>query len=467
MSRVKNILFDVRFWILLLFLIRLENINLPPYDEHSWRQTITLGVARNYLEWDANFFHPRTVVCDSRGGIQAQEFPLLNYLIFLIWKVLGPSDWTARLLSLLVASIGLFYFEKIARRFVDPRAALAATVIFGVSIAFTYSRKAMPDVFAVSLCLIGVHYGWKFWENRNKVCLVWFGLYTTLAILAKMPAICVLGLLTWPLIRYKSAFKDKGIFILAASLALVAPLLWYYVWVPWAERTYNFWLMYPSSFKEGFEQLTTTYRHDLRTRFYPIALTSTIAFVAFVAGLTLTLWYREKGLIWSFLGYTGLLILYMLKAGGTFAGHKYYVIPYVPMMALLAGYGLHRLLKNDWLLLLVVALIATEAIYIHKADFFIHPGDRKYRRLEAIADQYIPKDSRILVNNRGTSPVMLYAAHRIGWSVDDRMKDAEWVRGESTVGLDYMIIERSRWNEPLPFPLLYEDEDFRVYRVKK
>jgi hypothetical protein len=56
---------------------------------------------------------------------------------------------------------------------------------------------------------------------------------------------------------------------------------------------------------------------------------------------------------------------------------------------------------------------------------------------------------------------------RIGWSVDDRMKDAEWVRGESTVGLNYMIIERSRWNEPLPFPLLYEDEDFRVYQVKK
>lgn len=70
---------DIRF-----ILIRLENINLPPLDEHAWRQSITLGVARNYLEWDTHFFHPRTVICDSRGGIQAQEFPLFNYCIFLL-----------------------------------------------------------------------------------------------------------------------------------------------------------------------------------------------------------------------------------------------------------------------------------------------------------------------------------------------------------------------------------------------
>jgi hypothetical protein len=89
--RITAWLFDVRIWIAVLLLIRLENIDLAPYDEHSWRQTMTLGVARNYAEVENNFFHPRTIVCDSRGGIFAQEFPLFNYSIFSTcwWRVLA------------------------------------------------------------------------------------------------------------------------------------------------------------------------------------------------------------------------------------------------------------------------------------------------------------------------------------------------------------------------------------------
>lgn len=55
-QRATKWLFDVRLWILVLFLIRLENIDLAPLDVHSYRQALTLGVARNFLEWDANIF---------------------------------------------------------------------------------------------------------------------------------------------------------------------------------------------------------------------------------------------------------------------------------------------------------------------------------------------------------------------------------------------------------------------------
>jgi hypothetical protein len=60
---------------------------------------------------------------------------------------------------------------------------------------------------------------------------------------------------------------------------------------------------------------------------------------------------------------------------------------------------------------------------------------------------------------------MLYFAHRCGWTVDDRMKDEQWVKGEYTVGMQYLVIERSRWKAPLPFDLLYEDNEFQVYKV--
>lgn len=463
---IKTLLFDVRLWILVLFLIRLENIDLPPLDEHAWRQTITLGVARNYMEIEANFFHPRTVISDSRGGIMAQEFPLYNYLVFLLWKVFGVHNWCFRLLSLVVASFGLFAFSKIARRLTDERAALFATVVFGVSIAFTYGRKAMPDVFSVSLVLMGIHWGWRYLEERKSWLLLLFFVFSALGLLCKMPAACVMALFVWPILNKETDNPARLKIIAAGALATAAMAAWYFIWVPWAEKTYGFPLYYPQSFADGWQQLVDMKDRTIE-RFYPIALTSKIAFGFCIIGLAVAIWKRHWALLLTFAVSSAVLVVFMLKAGLTFAGHVYYIIPYVPMMALLAGYGISQAIRHWVVQILIVTAIATEAIYFHKSDFFIPWQDQKFLKLEKITDQYVPKDSRIIVNNAGGSPTMMYFAHRRGWTVDDRMKDTAWVNGEATVGLHYIIIERSKWHDSLPYPKLYEDNEFQIYKTKK
>lgn len=465
-EKIKTILFDVRLWILVLFLIRLENIDLPALDEHAWRQTITLGVVRSYMEVDANFFHPRTVICDSRGGILAQEFPLYNYLVFLMWKVFGVHNWCFRLLSLTVASFGLFAFSKIVRRLTDERAALFATVMFGVSIAFTYGRKAMPDVFAVSLVLMGINWGWQYLEEKKRWQLALFFVFSALGLLCKMPAACVMALFVWPVLNRETDNRARLRIIGAGALATALMAAWYFIWVPWAEKTYGFPLFYPQSFAEGWKQLVDMKDHTIE-RFYPIALTSKIAFGFCVIGLALAAWKKNRPVLVTFGVYSAVLFFFMLKAGISFAGHVYYVIPYVPMMALLAGYGLSQAIRSWVVQFLVITAIATEAIYFHKTDFFIPWQDQKYLKLEKITDAYVPKDSRILVNNLDGNPMMMYFAHRRGWTVTDRMKDTVWLNGEATVGLHYAIIERSRWRDSLPYPKLYEDNEFQIYKIKK
>jgi hypothetical protein len=464
MEKIKTLLFDIRFWIIVLFLIRLENINLPPLEEHSWRQCITMGVARNFLEWDPYFFHPRTVITDSRTGIQAQEFPLYNYVGMLLWKVFGQHTWCFRLLTLLVASIGLYYFYQLARRLTDTRTALASAVLFGTSVAFIYGRKAMPDVFAVSLVIMGVYHGYRYWDERQTKHLVWFGLLISIGVLCKMPAACVLGFLLWPFINRLHPWRSKLVWVGVAALAMIPVALWYFIWVVWASETYKHPLFYPVSLSVGWKELLE-YWPGTVARFYPIALTSKLAFVAAVVGLGWAIWSRQKAILWSFVGCFGLLFFFMLKAGMVFSGHDYYIIPFVPMMALLAGYGLSNLARKDGLFLIVLTFMAAEAIYQHKYDFFVPYPVRKFQKLESIVNQYVPKDARILVNGGNGSPTMLYFAHRNGWTTDDRMKDTAWVKGEYTVGMSHLVIQRSHWNEPLPFPLLFEDEDFRVYKV--
>lgn len=465
-EKIKTWLFDVRLWIIVLFLIRLENIDLPALDEHAWRQTITLGVARNYMEVDDNFFHPRTVICDSRGGIQAQEFPLLNYCIAVLWKIFGVHNWCFRLFSLVVASLGLFAFSKIVRRLTEERTALFATVVFGVSIAFTYSRKAMPDVFAVSLVLMGLNWGWRYLEEKKAWQLILFFLFSALGLLCKMPAACVMGLIAAPVIMGKSDSSSRLRLIIAGASATAVMGIWYFVWVPWAEETYRFPLFFPTGIAEGWQQLVDMKVHTIE-RFYPIALTSKIAFGFCLVGLSAMIWKKNKPLLLTFGTSSALIFGLMLKAGGTFSGHVYYIIPYVPVMSLLAGYGLSSVIRSWLVQILILTAIATEAIYFHKDDFFIPWKDQKFLKLEKITDQYVPKDARILVNDHGGSPVMMYFAHRRGWTVTDRMKDTAWVNGEETVGLHYIIIDRARWKDSLPYPKLYEDNEFQIYKIKK
>ena len=62
---------------------------------------------------------------------------------------------------------------------------------------------------------------------------------------------------------------------------------------------------------------------------------------------------------------------------------------------------------------------------------------------------------------------MMYFTHRLGWTVDDRMKDSHWLDGENTVGLNYVIIDRSQWKDSIPYPMLYEDNEFRIFKIKK
>lgn len=274
-SALQSWLFDVRLWILVLLLIRLENIDLHPLDEHSWRQSMTLGVARNYGEVDAHFFHPRTIVCDSRGGIFAQEFPLFNYCIFLLWQVFGEHNWCFRLFNLLVASAGLWAFAHIAKRLTSERAALFATIISGGSVAFMYARKGMPDVFAVSLALLGVRWGWKYMEEGENRDLILAGVFMGMGMLCKMPAACTVALLTAAFGIRPAEQASRGYLMAALGAGTAAMSVWYFLWVPWAEKEYGFPLFFPTSIAEGWRQLVEM-KVDTLARFYPIALTSRI-----------------------------------------------------------------------------------------------------------------------------------------------------------------------------------------------
>ncbi len=467
LKNIEKALFDVRFWILILFLIRLENIQLPPLDEHDYRQCLTLGVARSFLEVDANIFAPRTILCDSRPGFEVMEFPVLNYAIFILWKIFGENDSSFRLLGILVASFGLWHFHQIVRRIVDDRSALAGTVLFGTSIAFIYARKAMPDVFSLSMVLIGINIGWNYLEQGKwwRIPLIIF--FLAFGLLSKIPSASALAFLAVPFLDPKITLNRKINLGAGIAIALAAMSAWYFVWIPWAEKEYHHnWFFRLGLFK-AWNEVAVEYRQSTLQRFYPIALQSRVAFFSFLAGLIWMFVQKQWRLVATWLVYSIVFLVFILQVGMVFSGHEYYVIPYTAIMGLVAGFGLASLVKQKWAFLALLIIMAGEAIYWQKHDFFIPWQKQKFTTLKKLADENIPKDAKILTSD--ASPLMMYFAHRRGWSDNkkERVLDKNWTDGEATVGMHSAIIERSKFKDSLQYPMVFENNEFRIFKIKK
>ena len=142
---VERILKDIRFWIVIFFLLRLIGITNPPLEVgHNWRQTTVTMVARNFVEVDNNILYPRIDIAGEKTGITGMEFPLLNYLIYGLSKLFGYQHWYGRLINLLISSFGLWFFFKLVRKYFTEEVAFNATIILAVSIWFTPCPKLVP-----------------------------------------------------------------------------------------------------------------------------------------------------------------------------------------------------------------------------------------------------------------------------------------------------------------------------------
>jgi hypothetical protein len=86
---------DPVYWVLLFFgMVQLVGITDPPLEmAHSWRQSFTAMVTRNYVENGMDWLHPRIDMAGEKSGIVGAEFPLFNYLSMLLSRCFGYQHW--------------------------------------------------------------------------------------------------------------------------------------------------------------------------------------------------------------------------------------------------------------------------------------------------------------------------------------------------------------------------------------
>lgn len=465
---MRKLVGDIRFWIVIFALLRLYGITNPPIEvSHSWRQTTVAMAARNFYEIDSDIFFPRIDIGGDLTGITGMEFPLLNWLIYLVSLLFGFHDWYGRAINLVVTSLGCWYFYRLLKPHFGERSAFCSTLILSVSLWFPFARKIMPDTFSMSLVIMGLYYGTDYLlHERGRVgSLVAYVVLTMAGVLSKLPSGYILVVLLLPFLDGGVPIRRKVWFAVASAGVLIPIVWWYFVWVPFLVDHYGLWHFFMG---EGFAQgISEIWHHLGRTlsRFYNNAL-KYVGFVIFAGGLVAAIAHRQR-LMLRILGlaFVSFLVV-MFSSGETFYKHDYYVIPFVPVMALIAGYGLSVIKKRSWRVVLLTA-VALENVLNSHSQFVIKDVRQPIVALESTFDRFSDRTDLICVNS-GQDPTVVYFTHRKGWvATNEQLLDDNYREELKRRGCRYILVMKKVFGSDveLPLPVQYNSEDYTVYSL--
>lgn len=452
---------DIRFWIIFFLLIRLIGIVNPPLElGHSWRQVLTNMVSRNMLEISPSLLYPRIDMDGTGTGIIGSEFPIFNFLSYLWFKIFGFSHWAGRLINLAVSSIGIYYFYKIVKRYFTINVAFSAAFVLIVSGWFGFARKIMPDTFSVSLVLIALYYATVFLDKWRHKDLLLFTFFAALGALSKMPSVSILAVLAIPVISSNYPIKQRLELIGAGTLVLLILGLWYFYWVPHLLNTYGYKLFFPRELLQGLNELIVNW-FDTLDKFFFAALFSFVAFFFFLKGLYNSFKDNNKLILSSLFLVSLVFLFYMMKTGDVFSFHSYYIIPFTPIMALIAGYGLSKL-KAKWLWLFLF-IISVESIANQYNDFFIKDELKCKLNYELIADEFTNKDDLVVVTG-DLDPITMYYLHRKGWSINNTvLSDSIKMEEMHNLGAKYIFVDKKQFSGNLNLKLVKQTKCLDVY----
>lgn len=456
---LTDLLKSFRFWLFVFFLLRLVSITHAPTETtHSWRQCFTNMVTRNFVEVDNNIIYPRISTNGNSGDIIGSEFPVFNYVNYIFSIPFGFDHWYGRLINLIVSTLGIYCFYLILRNTLSEEIAFPSAILLLFSIWFMFSRKIMPDTFSVSLVIIGWYYLFHFFRSHKILHLSLFAIFATLGVLSKIPALTLL--VPIPLFFYVFSLNKKQIIqiCIASFIIILSTGIWYFYWVPYLISIDNHKLFFPKTMGEGLNEIIP-YLPQALEKFYFSSFYSYLAFCFFIFGIIILI--QKKGFeLWIFTITLLVFIVFILKTGAVFPMHNYYIIPFVPIMALVAGYGL-SFVPIKYRMIILFA-ISCESILNQQHDFLKKSEHEYLITIEEKLNNYMEKGDLIIVNG-GINPQLIYFTHHRGWSLEPGdAHNEEKIKSFKKKGAKYLLLDKAvlQKNEMYPGVKLFEDENF-------
>jgi len=456
-GRSSGLYVDPVLWVIMLLALalRLYRIDAPYVDAHSWRQVTNADIARLWTELPINIFYPQ-VSWGGADGYVGLEFPLLHALTALVWRVLGVSDAAGRLVPVAFSLASVWLIYALGTRVFNRAVGRGAAFLLAFAPSYVYfGRTLFSDIPMVAFSIAAVLAYAAYFDGARPRDAVWGAVWLALAGLVKIPAILILGPIVWLgwLARRWRLLTDP--WMVAGFLAAVGVIgLWYLH----ADRIYLETGLTQAVFRPSstygpdiaaYSGVFTTVSHwttrsdlqnteriaDLVQRFYLLHLTPIGAFGVVLGFLRVRTRRRTVVDVWLLAA----VAFATVSLSGQFF-HEFHQLPFFPPLALYFGLGAQPLFDIErWNMrvrapLVRVACVALLVVtssglavwsFMRSPVFFLYRANRLNTPLidaGTAIDAATPKGSLLVVveyDRVGTnSPLLLYYAHRRGWSFD-------------------------------------------------
>lgn len=343
-----------------------------PSSIHLSAQTQRASIALNYYKADMNFFKPRIQRYLKGEGITGVEFPIIYYAAALMYKAFGFNELYLRAISLIIVTLGFFFFYLLANQFLrNPITAFMVSIAGALSpVLLFYTPNFMPDAPSMGLHLMSWYFFFNYIKSKSNKQLNLFVFTGTLAALIKatsaMGFVIVLCLLV--LDRLKFFKTTDKVYLFTSPLKILKTIavgflciIAWYAYATWLTKHYEY-----ESFAlktlvvnewSTAQEIFVTIKNLWLSHYYAY---EGYVLMAFALGVVLLLMkYANKILLSITLLYLIGNVCYVYLFLYQFRWHDYYVIAIVPLVffAMLTFAEMVVRCANNYFVLLQLALM--------------------------------------------------------------------------------------------------------------
>ncbi|MBI2723119.1 MAG: glycosyltransferase family 39 protein [Bacteroidetes bacterium] len=465
-----------------------EVMKMRPCSVHLWPQCERGSIALNYSNWDMNFFLPRIHKFEhGNEGITGMEFPLVQYIPAICYKLFGFNEIYYRGFVLLSIVFGLCMFYRLMysvneNYFVSI--GLTAAASLSPALVF-YSNNFMPDVTSLGFVLAAWFYFFKFLkgEGNSKLHYRVYWILMVLAILIKITSFisltAVLGLVILDLLNFFKKTTPTGslfsrsqklIIFRGYVLSVILVAAWY-LYARWLTQHYK---------TEGFllsQTILTNWQDfiDIWDYIYKIHLYEYFTYEGYIhiAVLICVLIIAAKFVSRLYFTITLLLlvgdVLFIYLFFSQFQDHEYYIIallPFVFFLALSFADLLKRIsIKFSTIITYVVIIFlffsVKESVRACKRDYF-EKYQPKYIRWVSDFESYwdlepklrklgVKKTDYTLAGFDMSFCNSLYLMDQLGYSFDENIQGVKLKALMENPRYKYLVISDSaKFNKMYP-----------------
>ena len=410
---------------LIALAFRIWGVTNPLLDFHSWRQTLTATIAKNFYTGDMNLLQPSTNWVREYYEFEFQIYP---YIVALFYKVFGFHDILGRLVSIAfsMGTIGMLYL--LGKRYYDSTTGLIAAGTFAIlPMSVYYTRAFMPESAMLFSSVAMLYFFTRWLDTGTWKDFLLASLFTTLTFLIKLPTLYLGGpLLFLAVLKFKKQIFAQYKLYLFVVLVLTPPLLWYSHMAELHALTHQGESIWLSNDKLANQEILFDYKF-YKLIFWTRLVEKMFAFTAFpflILGMVSKVERKEQYLfhIW----FISVCAFFLIAAVGNKV-HEYYQLPIIPVGAIFIGKFLTDFYKANLnprdlkrnikvgLVVLMITFIPIHSIYkLNKRLNF----NQDYIAIGEQIKQHTGNNDRILLQEKGADrPHTFYYSDRKGWTL--------------------------------------------------